>query len=124
MSRKTVQLNPARLVNRVSFPLQFPETRNQCDAPGCSEPVMLTLCLCVGERYVPGVGQVEPCDEVRREIIHQLSIRPMAHSELVKALPENVRNLSVCLSALLSVHLSLDLSVSPGKQGDGSGVCH
>lgn len=55
------------------------------------------LCVCVtGERYVAGVGQVEPCDEVRREIIHQLSIRPMAHSELVKALPENVRHLSVC----------------------------
>ncbi|XP_013884854.1 E3 ubiquitin-protein ligase UBR2, partial [Austrofundulus limnaeus] len=45
--------------------------------------------MVVGERYVPGVGQVELFDEVRREIIHQLSIRPMAHSELVKALPEN-----------------------------------
>lgn len=48
-------------------------------------------CFSSGERYVAGVGQVEPFDEVRREIIHQLSIRPMAHSELVKALPENVR---------------------------------
>uniref|UniRef100_A0A8C3G3V9 E3 ubiquitin-protein ligase n=1 Tax=Cyclopterus lumpus TaxID=8103 RepID=A0A8C3G3V9_CYCLU len=50
------------------------------------------VCVCVcgaGERYVSGVGQVESFDEVRREIIHQLSIRPMAHSELVKALPEN-----------------------------------
>lgn len=73
----------------------------------CGELVRLTLylsvCLCVGERYVPGVGQVDPCDEVRREIIHQLSIRPMAHSELVKALPENVRDLSVCLSVLMPV---------------------
>lgn len=49
-----------------------------------------------------GVGQVEPFDEVRREIIHQLSIRPMAHSELVKALPENVRHLPVCLFTCLS----------------------
>lgn len=55
------------------------------------------LCMCAGERYISGIGQVEPFDEVRREIIHQLSIRPMAHSELVKALPENVRHLSVCL---------------------------
>uniref|UniRef100_A0A4W6E091 E3 ubiquitin-protein ligase n=1 Tax=Lates calcarifer TaxID=8187 RepID=A0A4W6E091_LATCA len=47
------------------------------------------IIMVVGERYVAGVGQVEPFDEVRREIIHQLSIRPMAHSELVKALPEN-----------------------------------
>ncbi len=43
-----------------------------------------------GERYTAGVGQVECCDETRREIVHQLCIRPMAHSELVKALPENV----------------------------------
>lgn len=53
-----------------------------------------------GERYVSGIGQVEPFDEVRREIIHQLSIRPMAHSELVKALPENVRRPSLCLSPI------------------------
>uniref|UniRef100_A0A3Q1DBZ8 E3 ubiquitin-protein ligase n=1 Tax=Amphiprion ocellaris TaxID=80972 RepID=A0A3Q1DBZ8_AMPOC len=45
--------------------------------------------LLTGERYVAGVGQMEAFDEVRREIIHQLSIRPMAHSELIKALPEN-----------------------------------
>lgn len=44
-----------------------------------------------GERFVPGVGQIGSTDEIKREIIHQLSIRPMAHSELVKALPEDVR---------------------------------
>lgn len=44
-----------------------------------------------GERFVPGVGQITATDETKREIIHQLSIRPMAHSELVKALPEDVR---------------------------------
>ncbi|PIO38789.1 hypothetical protein AB205_0165510 [Aquarana catesbeiana] len=42
-----------------------------------------------GERFCPGVGQVSVTDEIKREIIHQLSIRPMAHSELVKALPED-----------------------------------
>lgn len=56
-----------------------------------------------------GVGQVEPFDEVRRELIHQLSIRPMAHSELVKALPENVSVFTVCLSVRLSVFLPLCL---------------
>ena len=52
-----------------------------------------TTNLCVslpGERFVAGIGQVHPCDEIKREVIHQLCIRPMAHSELVKALPENV----------------------------------
>ncbi|XP_034537441.1 E3 ubiquitin-protein ligase UBR2 [Notolabrus celidotus] len=53
------------------------------------EEMLHLIIMVVCERYVQGVGQVEPFDEVRREIIHQLSIRPMAHSELVKALPEN-----------------------------------
>uniref|UniRef100_A0A8C0UYB7 E3 ubiquitin-protein ligase n=1 Tax=Cyanistes caeruleus TaxID=156563 RepID=A0A8C0UYB7_CYACU len=39
--------------------------------------------------FSPGIGQVNATDEIKREIIHQLSIRPMAHSELVKALPED-----------------------------------
>lgn len=33
---------------------------------------------------------MSPEDEIKREIVHQLCIRPMAHSELVKALPEDV----------------------------------
>ncbi|KAM3862891.1 E3 ubiquitin-protein ligase UBR2 [Diretmus argenteus] len=53
------------------------------------EEMLHLIIMVVGERFVGGVGQVEPYDEVRRELIHQLSIRPMAHSELVKALPEN-----------------------------------
>uniref|UniRef100_A0A671Y6F4 E3 ubiquitin-protein ligase n=1 Tax=Sparus aurata TaxID=8175 RepID=A0A671Y6F4_SPAAU len=53
------------------------------------EEMLHLIIMVVGERYVSGVGQVEAFDEVRREILHQLSIRPMAHSELVKALPEN-----------------------------------
>lgn len=51
-----------------------------------------------GERFEAGVGQVEGCDEIKREILHQLCIRPMAHSELVKALPENVRHFARALS--------------------------
>lgn len=43
-----------------------------------------------GERYVVGIGEVEPTDGLRREVLHQLSINSMAHSELVKNLPENV----------------------------------
>lgn len=48
--------------------------------------------ISTGERFSPGIGQVNATDEIKREIIHQLSIRPMAHSELVKALPEDVSN--------------------------------
>lgn len=52
---------------------------------------MFVKCVCVytfllltGERFNPGIGQVNATDEIKREIIHQLSIKPMAHSELVK----------------------------------------
>uniref|UniRef100_A0A673MGP5 E3 ubiquitin-protein ligase n=1 Tax=Sinocyclocheilus rhinocerous TaxID=307959 RepID=A0A673MGP5_9TELE len=54
------------------------------------EEMLHLVIMIVGERYTSGVGQVESSDETRREIVHQLCIRPMAHSELVKALPENV----------------------------------
>uniref|UniRef100_A0A452U648 E3 ubiquitin-protein ligase n=1 Tax=Ursus maritimus TaxID=29073 RepID=A0A452U648_URSMA len=55
--------------------------------------IMLNVCIYIfaltGERFSPGVGQVNATDEIKREIIHQLSIKPMAHSELVKSLPED-----------------------------------
>uniref|UniRef100_A0A673M9G8 E3 ubiquitin-protein ligase n=1 Tax=Sinocyclocheilus rhinocerous TaxID=307959 RepID=A0A673M9G8_9TELE len=59
------------------------------------EEMLHLVIMIVGERYTSGVGQVESSDETRREIVHQLCIRPMAHSELVKALPENVSQLSL-----------------------------
>ena len=43
-----------------------------------------------GERYVPGVSQVTKEDVTMREVVHLLCIEPMAHSSLVKGLPENV----------------------------------
>ncbi|TRY85639.1 hypothetical protein DNTS_008798 [Danionella cerebrum] len=54
------------------------------------EEMLHLIIMIVGERFTAGVGQVEDSDEIQREIVHQLCIRPMAHSELVKALPENV----------------------------------
>lgn len=46
--------------------------------------------LCAGERYVPGISQLTKEDVTMREVVHLLCIEPMAHSTLVKALPENV----------------------------------
>ncbi|KAJ8248270.1 hypothetical protein GJAV_G00240210 [Gymnothorax javanicus] len=53
------------------------------------EEMLHLVMMVVGERFSPGIGQVQGSEEIKREIIHQLCIRPMAHSELVKALPEN-----------------------------------
>lgn len=47
----------------------------------------MTCLLSTGERYMPGVGRVSADDFMRREIIHRLCLRPMTHSELIKALP-------------------------------------
>lgn len=43
-----------------------------------------------GERYVPGISNVTKEDVTMREVIHLLCIEPMAHSSMVKGLPENV----------------------------------
>lgn len=71
----------------------------------------ITICvLIVGERFTPGIGHVDTCDELKREIIHQLCIRPMAHSELVKALPENVSK-HTHLCATLHLYFSASLCI-------------
>ncbi|XP_048259504.1 E3 ubiquitin-protein ligase UBR2-like isoform X2 [Haliotis rufescens] len=77
--------------------------RPEYDVPGGQEDsvrqtVMLAeeflnlLIIVLEERYVPGIGEITQQDVVKREIIHQLCIAPMAHSELVKALPEDHNN--------------------------------
>ena len=41
-----------------------------------------------------GIGEINKEDIVKREVIHHLCTSPMAHSELVKALHEDV---SICM---------------------------
>ncbi|XP_022090743.1 E3 ubiquitin-protein ligase UBR2-like [Acanthaster planci] len=53
------------------------------------EEFLHLLIVLVSERYIPGVGQVTDADRVRREVLHQLYINPMSHSEMVKALPKD-----------------------------------
>ncbi|XP_030044779.1 E3 ubiquitin-protein ligase UBR2-like, partial [Microcaecilia unicolor] len=53
------------------------------------EEMLHLIIMIVGERFSPGVGHLNSATEIKREIIHQLCIKPMAHSELVKALPED-----------------------------------
>ncbi|XP_015779169.1 PREDICTED: LOW QUALITY PROTEIN: E3 ubiquitin-protein ligase UBR2-like [Acropora digitifera] len=51
-----------------------------------AESFMSMLIAVIGERYSPGIGCVSSNEFMRREIIHKLCLRPMTHSELVKAL--------------------------------------
>ncbi|KAK6637539.1 hypothetical protein RUM44_007961 [Polyplax serrata] len=48
------------------------------------------LIVIVGERTIPGVGKVTRDDQIKKQIIQQLCIKPMAHSELNKTLPDDV----------------------------------
>ena len=57
-----------------------------------AEEFLVLLIHILSERFLPGVATVGPRDAVKREIIHQLFIKPMSHSELTKALPEDVSN--------------------------------
>ncbi|XP_032673468.1 E3 ubiquitin-protein ligase UBR2 [Odontomachus brunneus] len=51
------------------------------------------LITIIGERYVPGVGQVTTDDRFKKEIIQQLCIKPQPHSELIKQLVDDVQHL-------------------------------
>jgi len=53
------------------------------------EEFLHLLIMIIGERYEPGVGQVTREEKLTREVIHQLCISPMAHSELVRGLQES-----------------------------------
>ncbi|XP_053191479.1 E3 ubiquitin-protein ligase UBR1 isoform X1 [Scomber japonicus] len=54
-----------------------------------TEEMLYLLIVIVGERYVPGISHVTKEDVTMREVVHLLCIEPMAHSSLVKGLPEN-----------------------------------
>lgn len=44
------------------------------------------LIIVVGERYIPGIGKLTDDDRIKKEIIQQLCIKSLSHSELNKAL--------------------------------------
>jgi E3 ubiquitin-protein ligase UBR2 len=52
------------------------------------EEFLHLLIIIVSERYEPGIGNVNREQKLTREVIHQLCISPMAHSELVRSLQD------------------------------------
>ncbi|XP_063803728.1 E3 ubiquitin-protein ligase UBR1 [Pseudophryne corroboree] len=77
---------------------------------------MLHVLICIiGERYMPGVSNVTREECMMREIIHLLCIDPMAHSAIVKALPET-ENTDICLDKLIN---KVSTFKKPGVSGHG-----
>uniref|UniRef100_A0A672KSF6 E3 ubiquitin-protein ligase n=1 Tax=Sinocyclocheilus grahami TaxID=75366 RepID=A0A672KSF6_SINGR len=70
---------------------QFCSSFSKTDQYMLTEEMLYLIIIIVGERYVPGISHVTKEDVTMREVIHLLCIQPMAHSSLVKSLPENVR---------------------------------
>ena len=55
-----------------------------------ADEMLFLLIILLGERYVQGIGEVDKNQIIQREIIHQLSISRMSHSDLDKNLAEDV----------------------------------
>ncbi|XP_054000464.1 E3 ubiquitin-protein ligase UBR2 [Hylaeus anthracinus] len=69
--------------------LKNPEEDNIRQTINLVEEFLGLLITIIGERYVPGVGQVTADDRLKKEIIQQLCIQPLSHSELNKTLPDD-----------------------------------
>lgn len=61
------------------------------------EEFLHLLIIIIGERQEPGVGKVTREEKLKREVIHQLCISPMAHSELVRGLQDSGQLELVCI---------------------------
>ncbi|XP_072755009.1 E3 ubiquitin-protein ligase UBR2 [Anoplolepis gracilipes] len=70
--------------------LKNPEEDSMRQTINLVEEFLGLLITIIGERHVPGVGQVTADDRLKKEIIQQLCIRSLSHSELNKTLPEDV----------------------------------
>nr|XP_004660942.1 E3 ubiquitin-protein ligase UBR1 isoform X1 [Jaculus jaculus] len=79
------------------------------------EEMLQVLIYIVGERYVPGVGNVSKEEVIMREIIHLLCIEPMPHSAIAKNLPENENN----ETGLENVISKVAIFKKPGISGHG-----
>lgn len=76
------------------------------------------MTIVLGERWVPGVGDVTREDEIRREVIHILCKGPTPYSKLDKNLPEDhlektglenvIRNVADFRYAFYLIWLTLD----------------
>lgn len=72
--------------------LKNPEEDSIRQTTSLVEEFLTLLITIIGERYYPGVGKVTQDDAIKKEIIQQLCIRPLSHSELNKTLPDDVNH--------------------------------
>lgn len=66
------------------------EEDNMRQTISLAEEFLQILITLVGERHIPGIGKVSTQDRIKKEIIQQLCIKPLPHSELSKTLPDDI----------------------------------
>lgn len=81
------------------------------------EEFLQLLITIIGERYMPGIGKVTAEDRIKKEIIQQLCIKPLPHSELNKTLPDDVTHEMVLDDIINQV-----ATFKKPSQGSGKGV--
>lgn len=72
--------------------LKSPEEDSMRQTISLVEEFLGLLIMLVGERHTPGVGKVTSDDRIKKELIQQLCIKSLPHSELNKTLPEDVNH--------------------------------
>nr|XP_006815804.1 PREDICTED: E3 ubiquitin-protein ligase UBR2-like [Saccoglossus kowalevskii] len=114
-------LNKFNLVNvmRESYdkipPTGSEETQKQMHSDTLTEEFLGLLIVILSERYATGIGEITEEDRVSREVIQQLCICPMAHSELSKKLTEDHNH----ETGLESVIHKVAIFKKPGATGKG-----
>lgn len=78
------------------------------------EEFLTLIITVVGERYIPGVGKVTFDDCIKKEVIQQLCVEPMPHSELNKTLLNIIED-EECLEKVIN-------EVAVFKKTRGKGV--
>ncbi|XP_048736873.2 E3 ubiquitin-protein ligase UBR2-like isoform X4 [Ostrea edulis] len=83
-----------------------------------AEEFLNLVLIILGERFVPGLGQVTREDALKREIIHLLCISAMSNSELSKNLPDNT-NLETGIEDAIHAVANFRKPSSIGAAGSG-----
>ncbi|XP_005107156.1 E3 ubiquitin-protein ligase UBR2 isoform X1 [Aplysia californica] len=87
-------LNKYNLLNWVRIEYDIPGGQEDSvrQTVTLAEEFLTLLIIILEERYIPGVGQVEKKDTIKREVIHLLCISQQAHSRLSKSLNEDINH--------------------------------
>ena len=72
--------------------LNNPEEDSTTQTINLVEEFLGLMIVIIGERHVPGIGEVTADDRVKKDIIQQLCIKPLPHSELNRTLPEGIHH--------------------------------